>query len=380
MRPKIARPTGIRAVVLLALGSVLLAACGTTPATHHSAAHHSTHASAPPTGNPSSQVTLNEAGSTLIYPYLQVLAPEFNSAFSNATLAPGPGGSGLGINDAIGKLVQMGGSDAYLSPALAAANPTLLNIPIAISSQAVNYNVPGAPDFLKLSGTLLAQMYEGKITNWNDPKIAALNPGATLPNLAVVPVRRLDSSGDTFIFTSYLTATNSAWSSGPNEGTTVTWPPVSNELTANGNPAMIETCHGTPGCIAYIGVSVEDTAIETGLQEAKIENKSGSFLTPDQTDVTAAVAAAAGSTPSDLRQSLIYSPGTNSYPIVNFEYLMIQEHQSDSATAQAIRTFLDWAISPTGGATSGNLSAVNFVALPTLVIPKVETAINKITG
>jgi len=380
MRPKIVRPTGIRAVVLMALGSVLLAACGTTAATHHPAAHHSAHASAPPTGNPSSPVTLNEAGSTLIYPYLQVLAPEFNSAFSNATLAPGPGGSGLGINDAIGKLVQMGGSDAYLSPALAAANPTLLNIPIAISSQAVNYNVPGAPDFLKLSGTLLAQMYEGKITNWNDPKIAALNPGATLPNLAVVPVRRLDSSGDTFIFTSYLTATNSAWSSGPNEGTTVTWPPVSNELTANGNPAMIETCHGTPGCIAYIGVSVEDTAIETGLQEAKIENKSGSFLTPDQTDVTAAVAAAAGSTPSDLRQSLIYSPGTNSYPIVNFEYLMIQEHQSDSATAQAIRTFLDWAISPTGGATSGNLSAVNFVALPTLVIPKVETAINKITG
>ena len=379
MRPKFVRPAMVRAVMLAAAGSLLVAACG-TPAAHHPASHHSAKPTAPPTGNPSSPVTLNEAGSTLIYPYLQVLAPQFHSAFPNITLAPGPGGSGLGINDAIGKLVQMGGSDAYLSPALAAANPSLLNIPIAISAQAVNYNVPGAPDFLKLSGNILAQMYQGKITNWNDPKIAALNPGVSLPNLAVVPVRRLDSSGDTFIFTSYLTATNSAWSQGPNEGTTVTWPPVSNELTASGNPAMIQTCHATPGCVAYIGVSVENTAIETGLGEAKIANKSGSFLTPDQADVTAAVAAAAGSTPSDLRQSLIYSSGADSYPIVNFEYLMIQEQQPNSTTAQALRTFLKWAISSTGGASSGNLSAVDFVALPTTVIAKVEAAINKVTG
>ncbi|HVC39991.1 MAG TPA: phosphate ABC transporter substrate-binding protein PstS [Candidatus Dormibacteraeota bacterium] len=379
MRPKIDRWSVGLPVVLAALSATLLAACG-TPAPSPPSPAHSTKPSAPPTGNTSSPVTLNEAGSTLIYPYLQVLAPQFHSAFSNITLAPGPGGSGVGINDAIGKLVQMGGSDAYLSAALAAANPTLLNIPIAISAQAVNYNVPGAPDYLKLSGGVLAQMYQGKITNWNDPKIAALNPGVSLPNLAVVPVRRLDSSGDTFIFTSYLTATNSAWSNGPNEGTTVTWPPVSNELTANGNPAMIQTCHNTPGCIAYIGVSVENTAIETGLQEAKIENRSGSFLTPNQTVISAAVAAAAGNTPANLRQSLIYSSGANSYPIINYEYLMIPEQQADSNTAQAIRTFLDWAISSTGGATPGNLSSVDFVALPSSVLPKVHAAINKITG
>jgi phosphate transport system substrate-binding protein len=379
MRPKFWRATMTRTVLLAACGSLLLAACGTT-AVHHPKVHHSSQPSAPPTGNPSTPVTLNEAGSSLLYPYLQVLAPEFNNAFSNITLAPSPGGSGLGINDAIGKLVQMGGSDAYLSTALAAANPSLLNIPIAISAQAVDYYVPGAPDFIKLSGSVVAQMYEGRITNWNDPKIAALNPSVTLPSLAVVPVRRLDSSGDTFIFTSYLTATNSAWSNGPNEGTTVTWPPVANELSANGNPAMIQTCHNTPGCIAYIGVSVENTAIEAGLQEAKIGNKAGSFLTPDPTDITAAVAAAAGSTPADLRQSLIYAAGANSYPIVNYEYLMIQKQQADSSTAQAIRTFLEWAISPTGGATSGNLSAVDFVTLPTSVLPKVEAAINKITG
>lgn len=378
MRPKSFPVRLSRATMLLGALAIVVAGCGSTPT------HHKANASPTPTpvstGNPSSAVTLNEAGSSLLYPYLQVLAPAFNSAYSNITLAAQPGGSGLGINDAIGKLVQMGGSDAYLSDALATANPTLLNIPIAISAQAVNYNVPGGPDFIKLSGSVIAQMYEGKITNWNDPKIAALNPGVSLPSLAVVPVRRLDSSGDTFIFTSYLTATNSAWSNGPNEGTTVTWPAVSNELTANGNPGMIQVCHNTPGCIAYIGVSVENTAIETGLQEAMIGNKSGKFLTPNQSDVTAAVAAAAGSTPSDLRQSLIFASGANSYPIINYEYLMVQEQQPDPNTAQAIRTFLSWAISPTGGATSGNLSAVNFVALPTSVIPKVTTAIAKITG
>lgn len=367
--------------LLAAASMLLLAACGNAPVHHNKPkAKHGSHPAAAATGNPAAPVTLNEAGSTLIYPYLQVLAPAFHAAYSNITLAPQPGGSGLGINDAIGKLVQMGGSDAYLSDALAAANPSLLNIPIAISAQAVDYHVPGAPAFLKLSGNVLAQMYQGKITNWNDPKIAALNPGVTLPSLAVVPVRRLDSSGDTFIFTSYLTATNSAWSSGPNEGTTVTWPPVSNELTANGNPGMIQVCDNTPGCIAYIGVSVENTAIESGLQEAKIENKAGSFLTPNQTDVTAAVSAASGSTPADLRQSLIYAAGANSYPIVNYEYLMVQEQQSDAATAQSIRTFLSWAISPTGGATPSNLSAVNFVSLPTSVIPKVQAAIQKIVG
>ncbi len=379
MRPRLLGSNRLRlAPVAVGLCAVVLSACGaaTTPTNHK----HSTKPAASATGNPSSPVTLNEAGSTLIYPYLQVLAPQFHTAYSNITLAPGPGGSGLGISEAISGLVQMGGSDAYLSDAQASANPNLLNIPIAISAQAVDYNVPGAPANLKISGNILAQIYEGKITEWNDPQIAAINPGITLPALKIVPVRRVDSSGDTFIFTSLLTKTNSAWSNGPAFGTSVTWPAVSSELTANGNPGMIQVCKANPGCIAYIGVSVENTALEDGLQEALLQNKAGNYLVPDLSTITSAVTASSGNTPSNLRQSLIYSSGSNSYPIINFEYLMINQTQSSTATAEAIRTFLDWAISPTGGATGGNLSAVNFVALPTSVIPKVEAAINKITG
>lgn len=381
MRPRLLglrRPWSIAPLAIGAL-ALLISACGGSPATHPGTTAKKTPAAAP-TGNPSSAVTLNEAGSTLIYPYLQVLAPQVHVAYSNITLDPGPGGSGLGISEATAKLVQMGGSDAYLSDAQAAANPSLLNIPIAISAQAVDYNVPGMPANLKITGNILAQMYEGKITEWNDPQLAAINPGVTLPAVKVIPVRRVDSSGDTFIFTSLLTKTNSAWANGPAFGTTVTWPSVATEITANGNPGMIQVCKANPGCIAYIGVSVENTAIQQGLQEALLQNKAGAYLVPDLATITAAVNASAGSTPANLRQSLIYSSGANSYPIINFEYLMVQQQQSDAATAQAIRTFLYWAISPTGGATGSNLSAVDFVALPASVIPKVEAAINKISG
>ena len=366
----------------LTLGSLalLVSACGGSPAIHHARTAAQKTPAAAATGNPSSPVTLNEAGSTLIYPYLQVLAPQFHVAFPNITLDPGPGGSGLGISEATARLVQMGGSDAYLSPAQAAANPSLLNIPIAISAQAIDYNVPGMPANLKITGNILAQMYEGKITEWNDPQLAAINPGVTLPAVKVIPVRRVDSSGDTFIFTSLLTKTNPAWANGPAYGTTVTWPSVPDELTANGNPGMIQVCKANPGCVAYIGVSVENTAIEDGLQEALLQNRAGNYVVPDLATITSAVNAAAGSTPSDLRQSLIYSPGAESYPIINFEYLMVQRQQPSSSAAEAIRTFLDWAISPTGGATGSNLAAVDFVALPQSVIPKVEAAINKISG
>jgi phosphate transport system substrate-binding protein len=377
MHPQILRSTRWQ-LALLGLGALTLSACAAPSATIHGNQH--TKSLAASTGNPASPVTLNEAGSTLIYPYLQVLAPQFHTAYPSITLVPGPGGSGLGISEATAGLVQMGGSDAYLSPAQAAASPNLLNIPIAISAQAVDYNVPGAPANLKLTGNILAQIYEGKITEWSDPQIAAINPGVTLPKLRIVPVRRVDSSGDTFIFTSLLTKTNSAWATGPAFGTTVTWPAVADELTANGNPGMIQVCKATPGCVAYIGVSVENTALKEGLQEALLQNKAGNYLVPDLATITAAVNASSGSTPATLRQSLIYSGGNNSYPIINFEYLMVNRHQSDPATAEAIRTFLYWAISPTGGATGGNLAAVNFVALPTTVVPKAEAAINEISG
>ena len=328
-------------------------------------------------GNPSSAVSINEAGSTLIYPFLQELVSPLHAQYSNVTLVPGPGGSGKGISDAIAGTVQLGGSDAYLSPSQLSSNPGLMNIPIAISSQAINYNIKGV-DNLKLTGDVIAQIYEGKITKWNDPAIAKLNPGVNLPAQSIVPVRRVDASGDTFIFTSLLSDTNSAWNNGPNFGTSVTWPAVSSELTANGNPGMVQTCSATPGCIAYIGISSEAAAKSAGLGEAELQNKDGNFVQPDQSTVEAAVNAGAGNVPANLAAPLIYEPGAQSYPIVNFEYLVVKSKQSSADMAQAIRDFFSFAIDPNGGSTPQFLAKEQFVGLPQNVISLVNTAIAKI--
>jgi phosphate transport system substrate-binding protein len=332
------------------------------------------------TGNPTGPQTLSEAGSSLLYPYLQKLAPGISAAFPNITLTPAAGGSGTGQSEALSGTIDLGGSDAYLSSAQVTANPGSLNIPIAVSAQAVNYNLPGITN-LKLSGSVIAQIYEGTITTWNNAAIATLNPGVTLPSTPIIPIRRSDSSGDTFIFTSFLSATNPTWSSGPSFGTTVSWPTVASELTASGNPAMVDTLHTTPGGIAYVGVSVEGTALVDGLGEAELENASGSYVQPETTTITAAVTAGATNVPASLAASLIYETGAQAYPIVNFEYLIINPSKiTSSDTALAIRTFIEWAISSTGGATQDNLSAVGFVPLPTTVVPLVNTAVAQITG
>ncbi len=319
-------------------------------------------------------MSLNEAGSSLLYPFLQELVAPLTQAYSNIALHPAPGGSGKGISDAISGAVDLGGSDAYLSPGQLAQTPGLMNIPVVVSAQAVNYNLAGVKD-LKLSGDVIAQMYQGKITKWNDPAIATLNPGATLPSTTVVPVRRVDSSGDTFLITSFLSATNTAWKGGPAFGTTVTWPSVNGELTANGNPGMVQTCKSTPGCVAYVGVSSEKDAQTAGLGEAMLQNKDGKFLQPTEANITAAASAGAGSIPANLAQSLIYEPGATSYPITNFEYLVVKAGQSSADKALAIRTFLTFAMDPSGGSTPALLSKEGFVALPASVVPKAAAAV-----
>lgn len=375
-----------RLIALAVIATVAVAACGsskksTTGSTTTAVSGSPTTASggSPSTGNPSSPVTISEAGSSLLYPFLQVLESPLTAAYSNISLAPAAGGSGKGISDAIAGTVEMGGSDAYLSSSEISAHPGLQNIPIAISSQAVNYNLPGFSN-LKLSGNVIAEMYQGKITKWNDPAIASLNPGVNLPSTGVVPVRRVDSSGDTFIFTSFLSATNQSWSSGPSLGTTVTWPAVASEQTASGNPGMVQTCHTTPGCIAYIGISAESKATTAGLEEAMLQNQAGSFVQPSSATVESAVAAGSSNIPANLAAPLIYESGAQSYPIVNFEYLVVKSTQSSSDVAQAIRTFLSWAISPTGGNSPTYLAKEHFQPLPTSVVPAVQAAIAKIQG
>jgi phosphate transport system substrate-binding protein len=374
--------TGLMGGIAL-VGTLAVVACGSTSSTPPTSSDASS-GKAPvvvPTGNPTSAVTLSESGSSLLLPYLQELVAPLTTAYPNITLAPSGGGSGKGISDAIAGNSVMGGTDAYLSPGQFSANPTLANIPIAISAQGIWANLPGISS-LKLSGDVIAKIYQGSITKWNDPAIAALNTGVTLPSTTITPLVRQGTSGDTFLFTSFLSATNSTWSSGPGFGTSVTWPKVSTEGSASSNPGMVAACHA--GCIAYIGVSASAAATSAGLVQAQVENKSGNFLQPTPSTISAAVSAGAGSIPANLALSLIYQGGAQSYPIVNFEYVAVNTTQSSSDLALALRTFLEWTIDPNGGSQAQYLSKENFVGLqasvPASVLRAINVKIASITG
>ena len=175
------------------------------------------------------------------------------------TIPTGATGSGAGIADAVAGTADIGASDAYLSSGTLVQNSRLPNIPLAASAQMVCYNLPSlsAGTHLKLDAQVLARMYAGRISRWNDPAIARLNPGVSPPGTRVVPLHRSDSSGGTFLFTSYLSATDSAWSNAHGYGTVVHWPGIGGQpgVGRAGNPGMVAGCHHLAGCVAYVGLS-----------------------------------------------------------------------------------------------------------------------------
>jgi phosphate transport system substrate-binding protein len=255
----------------------------------------------------------------------------------------------------------------------------VLNIPLAISSQMINYNIPGLNNqHLKLSGPVLADIYSGKVKTWDDPAISKLNPGVKLPHNQIVPVHRTDGSGDTFIFTQYLSFSTPVWSKSTGYGTTVSWPAVQGGIGAEGNPGMVNASKGSPYSIAYIGISFKNATDSAGLGEAELENKDGKFVLPDDGTVGAAVKQMSSKTPADERVSLIFAPGAQSYPIINYEYAIVKEQQANADTASELKAFLNWAISPTGGSAEHYMKAVGFVALPKAIQDLSGKQINKI--
>ncbi|MDA8392896.1 MAG: phosphate ABC transporter substrate-binding protein PstS [Actinomycetota bacterium] len=322
---------------------------------------------------------MSETGSTLLYPLFQKWAPAYHSKYPNITITPQGTGSGTGISQAEAGTVNIGASDAYLPPSAFTAHPGIENIPLAISAQQVNYNLPGIPagTHLKLNGSILAKMYTGKITNWNDPAIKAINPGVKLPNMKVVPLHRSDGSGDTFIFTTYMTkSASSVWKGG--FGTSVTWPSVPGALAANGNGGMVTTCGATPGCVAYIGISFLAQTQGKGLGEAMLQNRAGKYLLPTATTIRTEAAGYASKTPPNEAISLVYGPASGGYPIINYEYAIVSTSQANSNTAAAMKAFFYWAMDPAGGSSSSFLSSVNFQALPSQVVKLSDAQIAKI--
>jgi phosphate transport system substrate-binding protein len=310
-------------------------------------------------------VTIVESGSTLFYPLFHIWIGEYAKANRNVRMTATGSGSEAGIAQAISGAAQIGASDAFMSDEQLRANPQIVNIPLAIAAETVNYNVRGLNRAgLKLDGTTIAGIYSGTIRFWDAPQIAALNPGVRLTHHLIVPIRRGDGSGSTFLFTQYLTFSDSSWEKGPGSGTTIAWPGVPGAIAANGNPGMVQASRKTPYSIAYIGTSFHDAIAKAGLGTARIGNQANKFLLPTAATVSAAASVLSPRTPRDERLSLVDAPGDDSYPLVGYEYAIVSTKQPSPATAAAIRTFLLWAVDSCTGNSPKDLGAVRFIALP----------------
>jgi phosphate transport system substrate-binding protein len=335
-----------------------------------------------PSSPASTPEALTETGSSLLFPLFGTWTTAYQKQFVNSskdpsvTITTGSTGSGIGISDAATGTVNIGASDAYLSSADTTKYPGLLNIALAISAQQVNYNLPGVKN-LKLNGAVLAEIYSGKITSWNDPAIKKLNPGVSLPSIKIITLHRADSSGDTFLFTSYLAAQDPSLWPPSNVNTTVSWPSVPGALAETGNSGMVAGCAANKGCIAYIGISYLAKTQAAGLSTAAIANKAGKFLMPTAATISAEAAAFTASTPANEAISMIDGPAANGYPIVNYEYAIVKTSQSNAVQAEDIRAFLHWVVH-TGQSPATFLEAVDFQPLPASVVAKSDALISKI--
>lgn len=303
------------------------------------------------------------AGSTLVAPLLENWRNGFEARTAGTIkVVYGAVGSGAGIAQITARTVDFGASDAPLTPEQAAACNGCVQIPWALSATGLGYNVPGVKG-LQLSGSVIAGIYSGRITNWNDAKIKKLNPKAHLPNLPITPIYRSDGSGDTYAFTNYLSKVSKAWKGTYGYSTTVSFPAGQG---AKGNLGVTQTVEGTSGAIGYISASY---LIANGLKVAKVENEAGQFEFPNLKNISAAAEMVKKVPPSN-ELHIVNPPKkfTDAYPISTFTYCIVPH---GAPKKSELEQFVNYAI--TTGAKYG--PALDFAPLPKVVLTAAKKAV-----
>jgi len=246
-------------------------------------------------------------------------------------------GSGAGVLQTSEGTVDFGASDMPVTDdKIAAAKVKFMHIPTVLGAVVPVYNIPGVSKELNFSGDEIADIYLGKITKWNDPRLVKDNPGVNLPNAGILPVYRSDGSGTTYIFTDYLSKVSPGWASTVGKNSSVKWPAG---VGAKGNEGVAGMVRQSPNSFGYVELIY---ALQNKMAYGAVKNAAGKFLQGSPEGVTAAAAAAAKTMPADYRVSITNAPGAASYPISSFTYLLIPLKFADSAKATAMKDFLTW--------------------------------------
>jgi phosphate transport system substrate-binding protein len=314
----------------------------------------------------SAQMMINGAGATFPYPIYSKWFDEYVKVDPSVRFNYQSIGSGGGIKQILAQTVDFGATDGPMSDDnLGKAPGKILHIPTVAGAVVVTYNLAGNPS-LKLDADTIAGIYLGQIKKWNDPKLAALNSGAKLPDQDIVVVHRSDGSGTTFIFTDYLSKVSSEWKQKAGNNTSVNWP---TGIGGKGNEGVSGQVKQTPGAIGYVELIY---AIQNKMPYAEVKNSGGQFVKPTIDSVTAALATA--EIPDDFRFSMTNAPGKDAYPICGATWLLVYEQQKDPAKGKKLVEFLKWA------AKDGEKMAkdLDYAPLPEAVQERVLKRINEI--
>jgi len=316
-------------------------------------------------------VSLHGAGATFPNPLYQKWLSEYEKVKANVRIDYQSIGSGGGIKQLKEQTVDFGASDAPMKDEdLKSAPGEILHIPTVLGAVVITYNLAGVNQPLRFSSDVIADIYLGKITKWNDARISADNPGVTLPANDITVVHRSDGSGTSAVFTDYLSKVSAEWKDKVGSGTSPSWPLG---LGGKGNEGVTGQVKNTPNTIGYVELAY---AVQNKLPVGLIKNASGSFIEPSIDSVTAAAAASAGSTPDDLRVSITNAAGAQAYPIASYTYILVYKDQKDAAKGKALVDFLWWGIH------DGERFAkdLQYAPLPADIVKRAEAKINAITA
>ena len=316
--------------------------------------------------NAAAQMLINGAGATFPYPIYSKWFDEYAKIDPSVRFNYQSIGSGGGQKQILARTVDFGASDGPMSDEnLAKATGKLLHIPTVAGADVLTYNLPDNPK-LKLDGPTIVDIFLGKITRWNDPKIQAQNQGVQLPSSDIIVVHRSDGSGTTYIWVDYLSSVSKEWEAKVGRGTSVQWPVG---LGGKGNEGVAGQVKQLPGTVGYVELAY---AKQNKLPYADVKNASGNYVAPGIESITEALATA--KIPDDFRFSMVNPPGERAYPISGATWLLVYEEQKDAAKGKKLVEFLNWA------ATQGEAmaSALDYAPLPENVQKRVLERIKSI--